>query len=426
MFLEQLSAAVDTDAPGASASRLDVAREWLTARPEALFDELRAHAPTLSLGALVFVTRFDDVLDVLTRDDVFSVAPYGAAMTRINRGTPFLLGLDDGPVYREQLAWLHAAFPRDDAARVRDVAAAWSDEIVVRASAAGRLDLADGFGRLVASRLVGEYVGVPGPDPATLMDWARAIFLDAFANVLGLSLLSRRAMRASAEFQGYLDTLLAERTAAGAAGAAGTDVVGRLVALHRSGETGPSVVQMRDLLLWTTAGTIDNVNTAVCYAIDQLLERPDALEGAKAAGLAGDTDLVWRHAAEALRFRPATPVVTRRCLAPHVFARGTPHETAVAAGALVCAGTGAAMMDEAAFPSPREFRLDRPVTHDLHFGAGLHQCLGRHLAQGLVTTMVGRVLALPGLRRARGRAGRLPRLGLYPRRLLVEFERHAS
>ncbi len=426
MFLEQVSASADEGAPEASASRLDVAREWLSTRPEALFDELRAHAPTLSLGAVVFVTRFDDVLDVLTRDDVFSVAPYGAAMTRINRGTPFLLGLDDGPTYREQLAWLHAGFPRDDGPRVRDRAGALSDEILTQASAAGRLDLADGFSRLVAARLVGEYFGVPGPDPATLMEWARAIFLDAFANVLGLPLLSRRAMRASAEFHAYLGTLLAERTAAGAGGAAGTDVVGRLVALHRSGETGPSVVQMRDLLLWTIAGTIDNVNTAVCHAIDQLLERPDALESAKAAGLARDADLLWRHIAEGLRFRPATPVVTRRCLVPHVFAAGTRHELAVAAGALVFAGTGAAMMDEAAFPSPREFRLDRPDTHDLHFGAGLHQCLGRHLAQSLVTTMVARVLALPGPRRARGRSGRLPRLGLYPRRLIVEFERHAS
>ncbi len=58
------------------------------------------------------------------------------------------------------------------------------------------------------SLFVADYIGVPGPDCATLMKWARSIFTEGFVNVLGIPLLSRRAMRDSAAFRSYLDDLL--------------------------------------------------------------------------------------------------------------------------------------------------------------------------------------------------------------------------
>ncbi len=149
---------------------------------------------------------------------MFSVSPYGEAMTRINRGPSFLLGMDDGPEYRRQLERLGSAFRREDEARVRERAAIRASETLTAAAAVGRLDLVGGFGRLVPSLVIGDYFGVPGPDPASLMRWARAIFTDAFVNVLGVPLLSRRAMRASLEFRAYLDELIADTRADRAGG----------------------------------------------------------------------------------------------------------------------------------------------------------------------------------------------------------------
>ena len=67
--------------------------------------------PEFALPGLAFITSYDDVLEVLSRSDVFSVSPYGEAMTRINRGPSFLLGMDDGPEYRRQLERLGFRVP---------------------------------------------------------------------------------------------------------------------------------------------------------------------------------------------------------------------------------------------------------------------------------------------------------------------------
>ena len=117
-FLDEYRA---SRASGTSAEAgVAVLREWLTLRADAVLEDLRAHDPEFALPGLAFITSYDDVREVLSRSDVFSVAPYGEAMTRINRGPSFLLGMDDGPEYRRQLERLGSAFqPRRRGSRAR-------------------------------------------------------------------------------------------------------------------------------------------------------------------------------------------------------------------------------------------------------------------------------------------------------------------
>jgi cytochrome P450 len=422
-FLDELRARERAGGTDPDQARVTLVRDWLHARPHRMFDDLRAHAPTLVVGRMAFVTRFDDVVDVLQRGDVFSVRPYAEVITRINRGSNFLLGMDAGAEYEQQRSLLRHAFRRDDGARVGDIVASRTAEVVAPALGRGRLDVAGDVGRLVPSLFVGDYIGVPGPDAATLMRWARAIFTDGFVNVLRLPLVSRRAMRESAAFRGYLDALIASVKADRARGVRPRDdVLGRLIDAADAGEPGASDAQARDILLWCTAGMIDNVNAALCRTLDYLLDHPDELEGARAAASARDTAGLRAHVLEALRFCTPTPVVTRLCLRAHTLSRGTPHETTIPEGTLTFAGLGAAMMDGAVVERPREFRLDRPATHYLHFGAGLHECLGRHIAEAHLIGMVTALLALPGLRRARGLAGRLRLVGPFPKSFVVQFD----
>ncbi len=421
-FLDEYRASLRAGASDPEAAQVTVVRDWLTSRPEAMFDELRERLPTLVIGRMAFVTRFADVLDVLGRADVFSVRPYGDAMMRINRGPNFLLGMDDGPEYQQQLSLLRRAFHREDAARIRQSVASRTSEALAPALTAGRLDLVDGYGRLVPALFVADYIGTPGPDPATLMQWARAIFTDGFANVLRLPPLSRRAMRAGDEWRAHLDGLIATIKADRARGEAGRDdVVGRLIALQEAGETELTDARIRDNLLWCVAGMIDNVSTAVCNVMDHLLGHPAIMAGAADAARAGDMDLLRDYVLEALRFRTPTPVVTRLSLRDHTLSRGTPHETTIPAGTLTFAGLGAAMLDGSIVEAPREFRVGRPSEQYLHFGAGLHRCLGTHIADAHLTEMAGQLLRLDGLRRARGTAGRLRRVGPFPKGLDVEF-----
>jgi cytochrome P450 len=286
----------------------------------------------------------------------------------------------------------------------------------------GHLDLTDGFGRLVPAFFVADYFGIAGPGPDALMSWARDIFTDGFANVLGIPLLSRRAMKASDAFRAHLDGVIAAARTERAGDTGRDDVLGRLLAMQASGESAVSDVWIRDTLLWCVAGMIDNVNTAVCSATDYLLGHATARQGATDAARAQDEERLGAHVLEALRFRTPTPVVTRVTTQAHTLSAGTPHETTIPPGTLTFAGLGAAMMDASAIESPREFRLDRPASHYLHFGTGLHRCLGAHIAMAMVTTMLARVLTLPGLRRGRGATGRLRVVGAFPKTFVVDFD----
>jgi cytochrome P450 len=352
---------------------------------------------------------------------VFSVTPYGEAMTRINRGPSFLLGMDEGPEYHRQLERLGSVFHRADERRVRERVAFRASETLAAAAAAGRLDLVGGFGRLVPSLVVGDYFGVRGPDPATLTRWARAIFTDAFVNVLGVPLLSRRAMRASLEFRLYLDELVADTRAERAGGITRDDVLGRMLARQEAGDAQAGDTWIRDNLLWCVAGVIDNVNAAVCRVVDRWLDEPDLLAQASAAASSGDMVRLQSFVFETLRFHTSVPVVIRRSLRDCTLGEGRPRPKTIPADTTVFVGLGTAMMDPSVIESPAVFRLDRPAEHHLHFGAGVHQCLGRCFAVTLVTEMTAALLRMPHLRRAAGFDGRLRSVGPFPTTFILDL-----
>ena len=418
-FLDEYRA---SRAAGSSAdAEVAVLREWLTLRPDAVLEDLQAHAPDFALPGLAFVTSYDDVQEVLSRGDVFSVAPYGEVMTRINRGPAFLLGMDDGPEYRRQLERLGSAFHHADATRVRERVAFRASETLAAAAAAGRLDLVGGFGRLVPSLIIGDYFGVHGPDPATLMRWARAIFTDAFVNVLGVPLLSRRAMRASLEFRLYLDDLIADTRAERGGGLTHDDVLGRMLARQEGGDAQAGDTWIRDSLLWCVAGVIDNVNAAVCRVVDGWLDAPDLLEAATAAAADADSSRLQAIVFETLRFHASVPVVIRRSVRACTLGETRRQQKTIPADTTVFVGLGTAMMDPAVVESPTAFRLDRPAEHYLHFGAGVHQCLGRCFAVTLVTEMAAALLRTPHLRRAAGFDGRLRSVGPFPTTFILDL-----
>ena len=419
-FLDEYRAgreADTTESGGAS-----VLREWLTSQPDAVLEEVSTHDPAFTAAGMAFVTGHQHVLEVLDRNDVFSVSPYGEAMTRINRGPGFLLGMDDGPEYRQRLRSLAGAFRREDTERVRHAAAVRASEALTIGLRAGRLNLVDDFARLVPAQVVGDYFGVPGPSPSVLGRWARAIFTDAFVNVLGVPLLSRRAMRASAEFRRYLDRLILAAHEGRGSGVSPDHVLGRLLALQADGDSDLSDGRIRDDLLWCVAGTIDNVNGAVCRAMDRWLDDATLLHEAAAAARANDSARVQALVFETLRFRTPTPVVVRRCVRTHTLGTtGEGHQKTIEAGTLIFVGLGTAMMDATVIDAPKVFRPGRPDAHYLHFGAGVHHCLGKHVAVALVTGMVSALLRLPDLRRARGIAGRLRCVGPFPASLMLDL-----
>lgn len=83
--------------------------------------------------------------------------------------------------------------------------------------------------------------------------------------------------------------------------------------------------------------------------------------------------------------------------------------------------TLSAMFDGKAFANPKEFNGRRDAEY-LHFGYGLHACLGRAINGVQIPELVAALLRLPALRRAPGTAGQVVYDGPFPDRLILAFD----
>lgn len=394
-------------------------QKWIVENPSGMFAELRAQKPIFITPGPVIVSRYRDVVEVASLDQIFSVKPYGIAMMRDNGGPNFVLGMDDGPEFENDLSILHLAVKRSDLDRVRGIVARCASKIVDAARSAKRLDLTDGYARLAPARFAGEYFGVPGPDPGTLMGWVRAMFTDIFLNFTSNPEISAAGVEAGRQFRAYVDEEIA---ALQKNGSLKDDVIGRLIRMQCDPDASLSSSRIRDNLVGCVTGILENTNSAVVNIIDYLFEHPEQMRGATAAAQTGDNDLLLRYVLETLRFHSPAPILVRLSLAEHVLAKGTPFETAVPAGKVIFAANASAMMDETELDQPLEFRLNRPAHHYLHFGWGIHQCLGKYISHVQVVELVKAVLLLPGLRRAAGPSGQLAYAGPFPKSFVVEFD----
>ena len=384
----------------------------------AVFAVLRRHAPLLKAGGRVVVSRHADVVEVLNRNEDFTISQVnGPSIDRING--PFILAMDRGPEYDRDHAALRACARRDDVDRVRQVAREASARAVDAARPQRRIEAVQTLTRAVPAELVERYFGFPGPDRATLERWLRNLFQDAFANPLDDPFVRRAALQSAAELKGWALPEIARRRAAGTAG--DDDVMGRMIALL---PTHPFADDdwVRRNIAGLIVGAVDTISRFSILAVDELLRRPAELEGARAAAQAGDLDRVRQYAWEAVRFNPHTPLMSRHCSRQATVAAGTPRARRIAPGASMLIGTLSAMFDPDGFPEPGRFRTDRDVMSYLHFGWGMHQCFGLGINLVVIPEIVAALLRLPGLRRAPGRAGKVALDGPFPERLVLEFD----
>jgi len=381
-----------------------------------VFSVLRRFAPVLRVGRRVIVSNHADVVEVLRRDTDFTIAEVnGARMARWS-GT-FILGTDRGEVYERESGVLQRAASVDDLERVRAIVVGAAAPLLETAQPTGRLDVVNGLARVVATRVVGDYFGTPGPDDGSTMRWMRALFDGVF---LDDSPRAREAASlAVAEQRPYMEHLIATTRAARAAGEPVPDtVLSRLVAM---GEDEPWLDDdaVRRCVNGLMVGALETTSKTVTHVVDELLRHPEALAAARRVALDGDLDTVRGYAWEALRFRPHGILLVRHCARDTTLGR---RATQVPAGTRVMVSTISAMFDEAAFPQAGRLRPDRPDDRYVHFGHGLHACFGRHINAVQVTELVAAVVRLPGLRRAEGAEGRISYDGPFPDRLIVEFD----
>ena len=380
-----------------------------------LFRFMRKHKPIISTKDVTVVALAEDVREVLGDPARFTAGLYGPKMEAVTG--PFILGVDDTPLYHHDHAAMDRAVRPADMAPLGDAMLGYARDLV--AAAGDEIDVVTQLADPALIRAIDDYFGTPGPDAETQARWARDIFWELFINVNNLAETRERALADAAEWRTHLDGLIDARKAAiAAAEDVPDDVLTRLLRFQDEGDPNFHDISIRHNILGNIVGWIPTVSNSMARAVNVLLEREDELEAAQAAARAGDRDLVARYVWEALRFSPQNFALLRLVESDQVIAAGTKRETKVAAGSTVFAATLSAMHDERAVPDPEEFKVDRPYSDYMLFGYGLHTCYGQQIVKNQLPALMTALLEGPTIKRA----GRLKWDGPFPSRMAVRFD----
>jgi len=384
---------------------------------EESFAFMRRHDPIVSLpGGVTVVALNEDVKEVLGDPRRFTVHLYGPKMEAITG--PFILGVDDTPLYRHDHAAMDRAVRREDLPALAEQMYGFAQELVAARRDAGEIDVVSQLADPAIDRQIASYFGTPGPDTETHLRWARIVFQELFINVGDLPTVKDRALAAAAEWRPHLDGLIEERSRAIETRAdVPDDVLTRLLRFQHEGEPNLHDVAIRHNILGNITGWIPTISNAFARIVAELLEREGELEAAQEAARAGDRELVAAYCLEASRFNPQNFALLRYVPADTVIAAGTERETRVKAGSTVFAATLSAMHDERAIDDPDEFRTDRPWSDYMLFGHGLHTCYGQHIVRATLPAMAQALFEAPRLERA----GKLQFDGPFPSQMRVRF-----
>jgi cytochrome P450 len=325
------------------------------------------------------VTRYDDVVFVDKDPETFSVQIPGNLLSR-TVGTS-MIRLDGDAHHRVQSA---GAAPL----KRRAVDRHWGTMIAgLAADIVGPLRTRDSaeLMRDVAAPLTGaclrEVLGLLDATAADIERWSTA-FIAGLVNNADDPAVWAAATSASDEVR---DCVLAAigRVRAEPDGS----VVSAMAAAHPGDPLSTDEIAANIRLM--ISGGFNDARDAVATLAWLLMAHPDAAERTR-----GDAAAFDRAFDESVRW--LTPIgsypriVTRDVSLPS-------GDFTVSDRLLVIAG--AANHDEAKFPDPQRFDIDRPNLGDhLAFSTGVHYCLGAQLARGLARAAVPAILDLPGIR----------------------------
>ncbi len=389
-YLDRIDATPEAD-------RFALIRGWLDTEALPLVNELRDRRPILQTSVCTFVADFNDVIEVLRVNQVFSVKPYHEKMK------PYLMSQDDTDVHFRDKSAMSAFLDRADIPRIRALVA--KETNLALDAAQGQIDAVPGLTRHVPIRVVEDYFGLTGAPPGKLAEWSFWNQYDAFHNhpwdiVADRGLVNDNVTRCKKELVAYIGSLLIKREAAILAMLpVPDDVVTRVMRTHI--ETPDQYgLQWKGLNIGgLLIGTVETASQATAQALAQLLDRPQVLASAAAAAQSDDPAEFDAYVWEALRFNPISPYLFRTAEAPYTLGAGRPWQTEIAAGTDVLPLVLAAMHDPVRFPNPAAFDPTRPPqVNTFHFGYGLHECMGRYVGGVIIPEIIRQVLLRPNPR----------------------------
>ena len=280
------------------------------------FGVLRTIAPAFRFPFTntVIVTRFDDVQEICTRHNDFPV-PYQKMVDQLDWVPTFLLAMKDTPEYRETLKAVRALWRKEDLAFVHEIAKDVANGALDRAG--GRIDAIQDLMVPVTLAVIERYYGIP------ISDEDRQPFSDGAMYIAGYlfgpqTLSPKKIATAKRAISGVWKVIDKAIAAAHANPLPDTTIIGRCHAQKICDDA-----HLRSALMGMIVGYLPTNTNANGRVLDVVMNEPEALAPALAAGRSGDYDLMLRVMHEALRMNYILPGLWRTTPEPRDIGIGT-------------------------------------------------------------------------------------------------------
>lgn len=327
------------------------------------------------------ITRYEDMAEVMRSPEQFSSRggtslPAGGMpatdQEKAQRGFDGDIVTMDPPVHPRFRRPFNPHFSVPSAKRLQGEIDRISDALLDAIAPRGTAEIVED----VASRLPSElFFPLMGIDPA---DWSRLRRLTSGAQLADDESFqteggaSETVLRSQTELFNYMKDLVRERRIRPR-----DDFTSTVGAMLVDGEPMVDHVAARTAM-GVLVGGLETTRNALAVGLFALMRHPD-----QADQLRADPSLGRDATEEILRW--VTPSRNRlRIVNDDMEFRGK----RLRAGDWVVLWTLAANRDERAFPDPHRFDITRPRGEHLSFGAGVHVCLGRHVARLEISTLI--------------------------------------
>ncbi|HEY3834336.1 MAG TPA: cytochrome P450 [Acidimicrobiia bacterium] len=332
--------------------------------PYSTYAWMREHAPVYwdATNELWGISRYDDIVEIEKRNDVFSNADLTHGYRPKLGADPSIIGLDDP---------LHAARRKIVSRRFTPRAVGnWEDHVrevvtnlIDTAVAAGGADLVEDVAAPLPAMMIGLLLGFPDEMWPKLMEWSeRTIVLGG-----GPRYMEDSGIVAAMEFAGACNDLYEEKQKCPA-----DDVVSLWSKLSDVGGQPFGVAEVISDCLLLLDGGAETTRTVIARMLVELSRRTDDVAALRAGT---DTGLVCA-VEEMIRY--VTPIHNMcRCATVDYEMHGQ----TIKAGDQVLLMYSSANRDPAHFDDPEALNLERKPNHHIAFGFGTHFCLGASLAR---------------------------------------------
>ena len=409
---------------------------------------------------LSLITRFDEVQEVLARDDIFRT-PFRAKAARLNWAPPFLLDQQYGADYRavkEDVQRLFAAvntdvrqmFKRTDLEDFARWAFEYANEILdkkISGKATAEIDAIRELVCRVPTRVCQKYYGVTSL--AKLSEDELREYEDCFITVssylfgsaaepteeFGPDKQTRRVMQAAVIIRAKIHEAIEQAWKDRANHVQRDDVLFRMI-LDDTKEPDPAGgekrrfddARMTSYVFGMMLGCIPTTLMANGNMLEILFSRrPDKeLAFAMRAAREDDDDLLRRYLFEAMRFRPLNPGPWRKANVKFLLAADTKRPKKLKEGWTIWPSTQSAMFDSRRVHEPRKFDVDRSPYIYMLYGYGLHRCIAKPMADAQITQTMKALFLRENLRPASGRRAKLKRISMFPHRMMLRYDAAGS